>query len=1838
MQSKSAMVDHAAHRLESRTLGDFVIREEIGRGGFGMVYRAEQTSLGREAVIKLLRAPLRQAADMSERFLREARLASQLDHPYAAHVYAFGAEPDGLLWIAMELVRGTPLDRLLAAQGALPIERVVPLLERICEVVHTAHEQGIVHRDLKPANVMVISRAGRLLPKLLDFGIAKAISLVAAKEPPQPGESCAIASVDPGALAVDVTLEASETPPAWSAVPRSSTPMVGSSSLRTDAITGRGSMIGSPPYMAPEQWLDATAATARSDLYSLGILTYEILTGHVPFQAKNLMALAREHAQATPPSLGPSFRPALDAVIAKALAKSPADRHGSVLELAQDVRAAAGLDRSSGDEIVEDDPVLEAFIREAPEPIAEAALAVVAARHPFQARDAYVLLATVALRWIGTMAVACRSRLGASPEGDSVRARELLRALRRRVLEPLEWLELARELVRAYRDRAEAYPLPWLVGMASSPDVEAAATEVLAVARAKGAADMQRVRSDVIVARPALAQLVAAVRAMIDTPMVVISDGRAESRMGAARSRRTRLAVQGALPADGSIALLDADGAPVVLLSPVVQVGAPAPGQPDEIFVLAGAESGAAGRARLVSATGAERYDDAVWSWLGSTVIDSVTGEASDGGDDVRTPYPGLTSFTARDADVFFGRESEVERVLNRVRVEPLVAIVGASGVGKSSFVAAGLVPAFPASWRTISFRPGASPLAAMSAALGRALGGDYRGAGTLVSTDVHEFVARARAEAALDGRTLVIIVDQLEELFTLCRDASERDRFGEALAAAARTAEDRLRVVLTLRDDFLARANEVSGLRERMSRAVELLSIPDRASLLRIVTAPAERVGYTFDDDTLPRRIVDDVADAPGALALLAFTVGALWERRDRHFHRLLASAYQELGGVGGALAKHADHVLAQLSAGDQRVVRDAFRQLVTSDGTRAVLTQDELRRSLGGGTRVDDVVERLIAARLLVTTETDDGAVQVEIVHEALLVAWPRLVAWRHEDAEGARLRDQLRAAAKQWDDRGRPAGLLWRDEALAEYQLWRAKHPGPLGAREEAFAAASVLQAARSRRRRRASVVAAFAALTVGLATVGVFYQRARAAKARTSERAEQVTLTHAEVMLDRDPTATLAWLKRYNGADSSRAWLLSADAESRGFAHHVRTVPPVTYVFAFSPDAFLTTHADRTLRQWRVSTGLSSEVRSSDLDDYGTFAVAQGQGQVAYVTRGGEIVVTSAAGGQPKVLGRPDAAVQALAFSPDGQLVYSSGSDGYIRTWGAAGELAAWQSGPPGRGVVALAAGIEGAALAACSSDEQLLIVSADGNLRSVGRCSTANPFVVMSSDGKRLAVPMPGGGVLMWDADSDESRTLAAEQGEIDRLAFSPRARRLVTASRSGQISIWDDPYDAPTITFSYGTSVFSVAMHPDGDLIAAGGAAGDVLVGRVSSAASWRLRGQRVVYDLTFTPDGKRIVSGGSTDLRIWPLPRLPRSLERDDGAFNVAFSRDSRQVAVDSVTGAPVVWNLDSGLVTTGKDRRPPPTGVAFSPDGSLLASTSGEGTLTIVRTSDGASWRELRGHEGAVFRATFSPDGSLVATPGTDGTVRVWRIDVGDHRILRGHEGAVGGVAFSPDGRALVSAGSDGTARVWDLPSGTAIVLRHGKGVVTRAIFDPGGTHVVTSGSDGRVVIWDATRGIANEFVPHETAVYHVVFSADGRWLASSARDGTVQIYDVATRALAQRLAAHQGIAARVGFTPAADRVVSAGADGAIRVWQMDGAALATLPGVAPVADMAVSSANDRVVVIDKGGKVSLWDLEGLPAIPRDPAARRAWLDAATSAVADGRTLESPELATVR
>jgi serine/threonine-protein kinase len=279
------------------------VREPIAVGGYGVVYRCEQRELGRDVVVKVLRARPGDYAGQA-RFVREAPLAAQLDHPFAAHVYGFGVEDDGVRWIAMELVRGVTLGAYLKARGPMPLAEFVPFFEHIAEVVHAAHARGIVHRDLKPSNVMVIESGGRLFPKLLDFGISKILGAA--------GGSDEEAREDGGPDRAAFTIR----------------------------LTPSGALLGSMPYMSPEQWRDPHGVGPAADIYALGCLAYEALAGRTPFVADSANGFFDCHLQAKAPSLGEGVPSGADQAIRRALSKSPEARQATALGLAAELRAA----------------------------------------------------------------------------------------------------------------------------------------------------------------------------------------------------------------------------------------------------------------------------------------------------------------------------------------------------------------------------------------------------------------------------------------------------------------------------------------------------------------------------------------------------------------------------------------------------------------------------------------------------------------------------------------------------------------------------------------------------------------------------------------------------------------------------------------------------------------------------------------------------------------------------------------------------------------------------------------------------------------------------------------------------------------------------------------------------------------------------------------------------------------------------------------------------------------------------------------------------------------------------------------------------------------------------------------------------------------------------------------------------------------------------------------------------------------------------------------------------------------------------------------------------------
>ncbi|HEX2689255.1 MAG TPA: protein kinase [Kofleriaceae bacterium] len=597
-----------------RKVGGFILLERIGEGGFGRVYRGEQPTLGRKVVVKVLHERLRGRDVLLQRFLREAQLAARLAHPYVAHIYGFDGEDDGLVWIAMEYVHGTTLKQWLRDHGPMSLEQLVPLFEGIAEVVQSAHDHEIVHRDLTPANVMVIERGDRLIPKLLDFGVAK---LLGGEKLPEstPETIQRLRKLMGEKVPEQVLKQFREGRPS---TVTGNSPPPGGSQLTPDDAT-----IGTPGYMAPEQWSREFLVGPAADLYALGVIAYEALTGHRPF--KGDAPLNRDLV----PALGGSFPPSLDQVFQRALARRPKDRFGTALELAGALRGASGLGASSADPPKLDAEVRDAWLADAPQPLAEAVAALDDARNAHQARSAAQELVRGLLRYL--LVVALATHVQASEGQDDPALLELVRALDRRELLTEERLRLVRLLVRPQTGRRSAHPIPALVDLVlPGSDGTDGLAPILALHGAldhAGAEDMVRSRLSWLV--PELTQLLGTAAFVLEYVLVVPRNRAAERWTGRRRRPRALATVSGGELVDEHPMLLDPNGRVCVDLWPLAQAAPPTEGAQPELFQF---DAHGPHGARMIAAPSGLEYHGSIArmasDWVTTHVVSAIEAQA----------------------------------------------------------------------------------------------------------------------------------------------------------------------------------------------------------------------------------------------------------------------------------------------------------------------------------------------------------------------------------------------------------------------------------------------------------------------------------------------------------------------------------------------------------------------------------------------------------------------------------------------------------------------------------------------------------------------------------------------------------------------------------------------------------------------------------------------------------------------------------------------------------------------------------------------------------------------------------------------------------------------------------------------------------------------------------------------------------------------------------------------------------------------------------------------------------------------------------------------------------
>ncbi|MGW2859505.1 nSTAND1 domain-containing NTPase [Streptomyces sp. NPDC001205] len=1121
-------------------------------------------------------------------------------------------------------------------------------------------------------------------------------------------------------------------------------------------------------------------------------------------------------------------------------------------------------------------------------------------------------------------------------------------------------------------------------------------------------------------------------------------------------------------------------------------------------------------------------------------------------------PYRGLAAYGPQDAAWFYGRESATAelagRLAERMGRGPL-AVVAPSGAGKSSLLQAGLLPALrrgalpvPGSdhWPVVVCTPTAHPLKELLRCAADVLGA----AGAEITPEVLAERPGALLDAsAVPGREpgLVLVVDQFEEAFTLCESDRERRDFVAVLHALA-TARDsdgataRAAVVVGLRADFCGRCLDHPHLVEVFTHGLYALGPMSATQLRQAITGPAERAGLSLEPglvELLLRDLGTDSAASVGSLPLLAHALLVTWQQRTSR--TLTVAGYETTGGIRGAVARTAEAVHARLDPAEQLMTRQLLVRLVhvadDTAQTRRPVERASLIRQLTDPEAGTRALDAFVRARLLTA-----GSETVEITHEALLHAWPRLRGWIDADRAALVMRQEVFDAATQWVRSGRDPSLLYRGTRLAAVRDRSHQTAGraQLGPVEREFLDACEAEeergarAARRQTRIRRTLLVTLAGLLAVAVTAGVLaFQQSRRALDQSRTARSQALAVRSGALAAGQPEASMllaADAYRTDRTPQARGALLSTQAQYfdgrlRGHTGPVNSV-------AFSPDgtSLATASSDASVRLWDTATRQVTATLTGHTGAVTSVAYSADGTRLATTGEDGTVRLWDAAGHRmTATLPGHQGAVRSVAFSPDGHTLASGGTDRTVRLWNL-------PDGTPGAvltghtdAVMAVAFSPDGHSVASASADRTVRLWDVTGGHppQTLTGHSDQVLGVAFSPDGHTLASGGADRTVRLWDLPDGTSRgVLTGHSDDVNAVAFTRAGDTVISASGDGTVKLWDAVNHRVVATLSGHTDyVLAVAAGPDERLATAGFDQSVVLWDPGRSALTARPFTE--AWQSALSPDGRLLASAeADRTVRLWDMGRhrLRATLTGHDGSvFAVAFSPDGRLLASAGADRTVRLWDVASGrLEATLTGHVGSVFALAFSPDGHLLASASADRTATLWDVATQKPHATLHGHEDFVNAVAFSPDGRTLATGSDDLTVRLWDVNDPGHgprSLLHGHTGSVRAVAFAPDGKTLASGANDGTVRLWDVAHRAAAgVLAGHSGSVRAVAFSPDGTTLASSGSDQSVRLWDPARAEQTAALSgHTGAVWGVTFDpALPGTLVSSSNDGTVRIWN--------------------------------------------------------------------------------------------------------------------------
>jgi WD40 repeat protein/DNA-binding winged helix-turn-helix (wHTH) protein len=1182
------------------------------------------------------------------------------------------------------------------------------------------------------------------------------------------------------------------------------------------------------------------------------------------------------------------------------------------------------------------------------------------------------------------------------------------------------------------------------------------------------------------------------------------------------------------------------------------------------------------------------------------------------------SPFRSLQAFEPEDAWLFFGRDSEIDELLERLACSPVLVVIGNSGSGKSSLVRAGLVPALQAgrfchegtavkSWRIVIFRPSGSPFDYLAEVLPSQV------APELNLKEQAEFVADCRNKFLIDqdglrnavsalvnanthatsekdklGQIHVLLVaDQFEEIFTLTSNRETRDRYINALLAASRSGGAvAIHVIMALRADFYAQCLEHAEFSRclqtnlynvpRMARAQLQESIERRMQLAAAQAEPG-----------LIDSLLEEVGSEPGNLALLEHALGQLWDKCGSYNCTLTNQAYAEIGRLRGALGRHADEVYSSL--GDDRLKRLAqkiFLELVHlgedagignsgSNDTRRRVSKTDLL-SLGDTEEVELLLARLASSRLIATGGSEEETF-VEVSHEALIREWPALREWIAIHRDSLRLERRLRQAAQDWEEAKRDPAALLQGSRLAQAEEWLARSSKAISPLLEFVLASAELRdlAARKKLARLRWFSCALALLLL-MATGVAWYAYRMQLKEKSRTLAAQ-----AEEIRYRDQGQALDFaIRGWQTAKTEEARL----AVTKTFPQLLATLThsDAVEIAVFSPDGqrILTASDDHTARLWNSVDGhlLATLLGHTDKIIY-----------VEFSPDGKRIVTASfdhtartwnAASGTPlaTLQGHADKLLRAR-FSPDGERVVTASYDHTARVWSSAdGRLLGTLKGhnwtvenaafsPDGQRIVT--ASWDGSARIWSSTDYTLLNELVGHN--SVVRGADFSP------DGQRIVTYSSDHTTRVWSSSDAHLLFVLRHDGPIRNAVFSPNGRCIATASFDHTARVWDS---------ENGRLLLSLEGHAG------------------------------AVRHVTFSADSRLILTDSDdSTARVWSNVdgQLLAILQKPAGTSPVpddffsapifsAFSPDGRRIVTTFLEPAARVWNIASAgqviAVLRGHTREI--RDISISPNGHNISTAGLDNTARIWNSTNGQLLHTLYGHSDYIYTAVFSPDSQLVVTASKDKTARIWNVADGRQlAMLRGHTDQVSGAWFSPDGQRIVTASVDHTARVWSVSGRLLNILNGHAAEVWEAQFSPDGQRIVTASRDHTAGVWSADGRLLNTLRGHTDKLSGAQFSPDGKHIVTASWDQTARIWNSEDGRLLTTFLGHADIIWSARFSPDGKRIVTVSSDHTARVWNSaDGSLLRTLEAPSIIWNAQFSSDGQRIITDCNDRTARVWD----------------------------------------